>query len=430
MKQPERMRNFGRTWQFTPRDVARPTTLDELRQVVKTASRLRVFGSGHSWSDCPVTEDTLVSLDAMNRVLSVDKAAGRVTAQAGIKLKHLIAELERHGLALANLGDTAETSLGGALATGTHGTGVAHRCLADQIVSLSLVDGHGEVRHLDRDHADFPAVAVGLGCFGVVYEVTLTVVPVFQMHAVTETEPFDRVIEELDDYLRDYDHFKFWWLVPEDTVIVFKNRRTDAPRNDSDMLRWFKDEFLSVLVYQTLLVLQQFERRRLVPAVNRVLGRQIGKRFERICKSHVGFLAPTPPVHRGTEWAFDLADAKSLLREYRALLLASGHTYSFVQEIRFTRGDDFWLSPAYRRDSLWLTVYNVDSPERWEDQLRQFEAFARRHGGRPHWAKEADFDPAYLKSQWSQFEAFDALMRSYDPQRKFANRWVEQIFGS
>ncbi len=424
------IQNYGRTWSFTPGAFAAPTTTSELRRVVARATKVRVVGTRHSWSKGIVTDDTLISLDAMNRVLAVDTTALRVTVQAGIKLKDLIAELERRGLALANLGSIAEQSLAGAISTGTHGSGLAFRCLADQVQSLALVDAQGEERRLDRNHPDFDAVVVGLGCFGVVHEITLSVVPAFQMHAITDTASFDEVIENLDDYTRGYDHFKLWWLVPEDKVIVFKHRRTSACRNDSDLTRWFKDEFLSVVVYRMLLGLQRLERKRLVPAVNRVLGDQVGKRFERICKSHVGFLTPAPPVHREAEWAFDYANARAILKDYRALLLASGHTYSFIQEIRFTRADDFWLSPAHGRDSMWLSLYNIDSNTRWHDQLRRFETFARRHGGRPHWGKEATHDSRYAREHWPKLEAFVELRRAYDPDRKFVNRWVEEALGA
>jgi L-gulono-1,4-lactone dehydrogenase len=424
------IKNYGRTWSFSPKTLVTPTTTSELRRVVASAKKLRVMGTRHSWSTGIVTDDTLISLDAMNRVLAVDTARLRVTVQAGIKLKELIAELEKRGLALANLGSIAEQSLAGAISTGTHGSGLAFRCLADQVQSLSLIDGRGEERHLDRSHPDFDAVVVGLGCFGVVHEITLSVVPAFQMHAITDTASFDDVIGNIEEYTSTYDHFKLWWLVPEDTVIVFKHRRTNARRNDSDLMRWFKDELLSVVVYRALLGLQRLERKRLVPAVNRVLGGQVGKRFERICKSHVGFLTPAPPVHREAEWAFDYANAREILKGYRALFLASGHTYSFIQEIRFTRADDFWLSPGYGRDSMWLSLYNIDESTRWQDQLRRFEAFARSHGGRPHWGKEATHDPRYARAQWPKLQAFVDLTRAYDPDRKFANRWVEGALGA
>ena len=68
-----------------------------------------------------MTDGTLLSLDALDRVLDVDGTLVRV--EAGIRLKALSRELHMRGLAMPNLGDIDAQSLAGALATGTHGTG-------------------------------------------------------------------------------------------------------------------------------------------------------------------------------------------------------------------------------------------------------------------------------------------------------------------
>ena len=245
------------TGRFTPGRVAYPASVAELREIVRGAKKLRVMGARHSWSKGIVTDGTLVSLDRLDRIVDVDESATpvRATVQAGIRLKALIAGLEARGLALSNLGSIAEQSLAGALATGTHGTGLGFQCLASQVESLKLIDGRGDERTIDRTDEAFPAAAVGLGCLGVVHEVTLAVVPCFQMHAITETMRFEDVVADLDGLVRGHDHFKLWWCVPGERAIVFKNERTSAPRNDSDLMRWFKDDFLSVIVYRALVAL-------------------------------------------------------------------------------------------------------------------------------------------------------------------------------
>ncbi len=424
--------NYGETWSFAPGVVAYPASVAELQGVVRGARKLRVMGARHSWSKGIVTSGTLVSLDRMSRIEHVEETAegARVTVQAGIRLKALITGLEARGLALANLGSIHEQSLAGALATGTHGTGLGFSCLAAQVESLKLIDGRGEERTLTKTDDDFAAAVVGLGCLGVVHELTLAVVPSFQMHAITDTMSWGDLLAQLDELVRGHDHFKLWWCVPGDRVIVFKNRRTQAPRNDSDLTRWFKDELLSVAVYRALVAVASLDRKRLIPPINRFLTGVVGKRFERVCKSYVGFLTPVPPVHRETEWAFDYAGARELLARYRDHLMRSGHTFNFVQEIRFTKADPFWLSPAYGRDSIWLTVYNMDSDARWGAQVKAFEAFARENGGRPHWGKEASFDAAYLRTVVPKLDAFRERMRSYDPDGRFVNEWVAGIFGS
>lgn len=424
-----RIENYGRNFGFTPRRALTPSSVAELQQLVRSAKCLRVGGALHSWSRGVVTEDTYVSLDRLNAITRVDRDAMQVTVGAGVRLKDLVLELERLGLALANLGSIAEQSLAGAIATGTHGTGIGFKCLADQVQSLSLVDGAGEVRVVDRDHADFDAVVVGLGAFGVVHEMTLSVVPTFQMHAITETMSFDALIDNLDELVRGHDHFKFWWLVPQQQVIVFRQRRTDEPRNDSDFTRWFKDELLGKIAYRSLLGLQRFDRDRMVRLTNRIIGGAYGKRFERICKSHVAFLTPDPPVHAESEWAFDYANAVELLREYRRLLEGNGYSYSFIQEIRFTAGDEFWGSPAYHRDSIWLSHYNIDEPARWDDQLRSFLSFARANDGRPHWGKLANFDAEHLRRCHPRLDDLARVREGYDPDQRFANRWIRKVLG-
>ncbi len=421
--------NYGRNLKFRPSRAPMPTKVEELQQAMRDAGSLRVMGARHSWSGGIVTDDTLVSLDKMNRVLHVDRESLRVTAEAGIRLKDLIIELEKHGLAFANLGSIAEQSLAGAISTGTHGTGIGYQCLADQVQSISLVDGQGDIRVIDREHPDFDAVAVSFGAFGVIYEMTLSVVPSFQIHAVTELMSFDELIENLDENVRAHDHFKFWWLVPQDQVIVFRQRRTDEPRNDSKIKRWFKDEFLGKVAYRSLLSLQKVERKRMSQLSNRIIGNSYGKRYERICESHVAYLTPEPPAHAESEWAFDYKGAVELLREYRGLLASNGHAYSFIQELRFSAADDFWASPSYGRDSIWLSHYNIDEPACWDDQMRSFLSFARANGGRPHWGKHACFDAEYLRASYPRLEDFKKLRSGYDPEDRLANDWLRRVLG-
>jgi L-gulonolactone oxidase len=249
------------------------------------------------------------------------------------------------------------------------------------------------------------------------------------MHAAVDTAPLDAVIEGLDGYVRGHDHFKLWWLAPSDRAVLFLNDRTDRPRDDSDLARWVNDELLSVGLYRALVALGSVDRRRLIPPINRLLTAAAGRRRERTCESRVGFLTPVPPVHREAEWAFDYAGARDLLRAYRALMTGGDHRYSFVQEVRFTRGDDFWMSPGHGRDSIWLSMYNMDSDARWADQLARFEAFAIEHGGRPHWGKEGRLDAGYLAGQYARMGSFREVMRALDPAGKFVNAWAAEVFG-
>ena len=102
----------------TPRSRARAA-----RAIVATApARSASPAPGTRSAPASVTDGTLLSLDALDRVLDVD-GDGLVRVEAGIRLKALSRELHVRGLAMPNLGDIDAQSLAGALATGTHGTG-------------------------------------------------------------------------------------------------------------------------------------------------------------------------------------------------------------------------------------------------------------------------------------------------------------------
>jgi FAD/FMN-containing dehydrogenase len=67
------IRNFGRTWKFSPMQFARPASTEELMQVIKNAASLRPVGAKHSWSKGIVTDEVLVSLENLNKIYELDK---------------------------------------------------------------------------------------------------------------------------------------------------------------------------------------------------------------------------------------------------------------------------------------------------------------------------------------------------------------------
>jgi xylitol oxidase len=78
---------------------------------------------------------------------------------------------------LENVASFPQATIGGAIATGTHGTG-KHPILAGSVAALELVTAEGAVTHLTRGENDlFNAAAVSLGAFGVVTSVTLDILP-------------------------------------------------------------------------------------------------------------------------------------------------------------------------------------------------------------------------------------------------------------
>ncbi|HEX8803330.1 MAG TPA: FAD-binding protein, partial [Acidimicrobiales bacterium] len=197
--------NWAGNQTCAPAAVARPTSEDELVQVVKDAAtrerRVKAVGAGHSFTPIACTDGVLVDLSGYGRVLDHDAATGRVTVEAGIPLHRLSDELDARGLALENMGDIDRQTISGATQTATHGTGLRFRNISSQIAALRLVTADGSVLDLSpgSDPDRFAAACVGLGALGLVSTVTLRCVPAFRLHAVEEPVPVDDVLRDLDD---------------------------------------------------------------------------------------------------------------------------------------------------------------------------------------------------------------------------------------
>ena len=66
----------------------------------------------------------------------------------------------------------------------------------------------------------------------------------------------------------------------------------------------------------------------------------------------------------------------------------------------------------------------------YQEYFRLFESIAAGVGGRPHWGKLHTRDAAYLRGAYPRFADFARLRDELDPARRFANPYLEQVFGS
>lgn len=421
-------KNWAGNFKSRPQNYFQPHTEEELVEIIRCNDKIRFTGTGHSWSSICVTDETLVNLDLYNKVLELNTEKLQLTVQPGIKLWQLNEFLDKENLALANLGSISKQSLAGAISTGTHGSGINFQILASQIVEFKLIKANGEkiILHKERDKELFNLCVVSLGAIGVISEITLNVVPAFRLHDQTFVMKFEDTVERLDEFVNETDHFKLWWFPHVDSLVVYRYTRTPQLANDSRFRQWFMDEFLSVNMYRLFLKIGNINRE-WRKNINHTLVTKFIQPLNRIEKSYKVFNVPEPPVHRETEWGFDLKHAKELLREYKKMIDASSYRINFIQEIRFTRGDEYALSPCYGRNTIWLGAYNADN-FLWNELLSDFEQLAKQFNGRPHWGKEFNADAAYISAQYAQWNVFNNLRKEFDPTGKFANDYILELF--
>jgi L-gulonolactone oxidase len=417
--------NWSGSQRCRPARFALPRTRAELAQaIVAGPGPVRVVGAGHSFNAGAVTEGTLISLDALARVLDADAASGLVRVEAGIRLHALARELHGRGLAMSNLGDIDAQSLAGAISTGTHGTGTRHPIISGQVEAIELVLADGSERTISGGD-ELRAARVSVGALGVIAAVTLRCVPAFRMRNLDRPEPLEAVLDGLQERADAHDHFEFWTFPHADVALTRTHEPTDAPPTQRGRAATYVSDTL--MDNHAFRVVNELARRfpRAIPRLNRFASAAASKR-ERVGWSHAIFASQRLVRFEEMEYAVPRADAVEALRAAREVL--ERHPVSFPIELRFTAADDTFLSPAYERDVAYIAVH-VFRGMAFEPPFREVEAAMTQFGGRPAWGKRSWLSAAELAPRFPRWDDFQALRAELDPEGRFANAWLRHVLG-
>lgn len=424
-------RNWARNQQCAPARVEHPAGAAALADVVRSASQVKVVGSGHSFTGIAVVPDggVQVVLDRHSSLLSVDRSTGRVTAQAGMTLLALNRALSKVGLALPNLGDIAYQTIAGAVSTATHGTGIGFGGIATQVVGLELVAADGSVVRCSADEEPevFACARVGLGALGVLSAVTLQCVPAFRLHAVEEPMRLGSVLGELDRHVGENDHFELFYVPHTDWALTKRNNRTDAPVGGMPRWKWVRDKVLMENVAFGGVVRIGRRWPSLIPRLATAL--PSSGRTEYVKPSHDVFASPRWVRFYEMEYSVPREAGAECLQRVRSLIDSSGWRISFPIEVRFTAGDDIPLSTAYGGERCYIAVHVYRGMEH-EPYFRGVESIMRSVGGRPHWGKLHYRSAEDLEPVYPEWERFQAVRRKLDPAGKFANVYLDRVLGS
>ena len=398
---------------FGAASTSRPRSVDELRDVVARADRVRVLGSGHSFSDIADTSGVLVSLDDLPPVFEVAADRRGVRVGAATRLAELAAALHREGLALHTMPSLPHISIAGAVLTATHGSGDRSGSLASAVRAVEFVRADGALELVSDDVA---GQVVALGALGVVTALELDVVPAYQVEQVVhESLPWPAFADHLDEVFGSgysVSAFTDW----RDRLDVWVKRRVGDSAADpaSDLARFGA-----------------------VPADgprHPILGQPpencttqlgaVGPWHERLPHFRAGFV-PSVGAELQSEFFVAREHARAALLRLRALVDVVTPVLQ-VSEIRTIDADDRWLSPFHQRASVGFHfTWTPDADgvraavARIEQELAPFDA-------RPHWGKVFLASPERSYPRWPDFRA---LVAAADPTGKFRNAWLDRLFG-
>jgi len=306
-------------------------------------------------------------------------------------------------------------SVGGAVATATHGSGDGNGNLATAVAGLELIPAGGETLVASRGDPDFDGLVVGLGALGAVTRVTLDVEPAYQVRQrAFEGLAWAGLFEHLDEVTAaGYSVSLFTRWGEEIEQVWVKSRVTDEPEQ-------LRDDLFGA-------VPATVDRHPIVELDPVNCTRQLGVPgpwWDRLPHFRMGF-TPSSGEELQSEYHLPRRHAVAALRALRALAGVVRPALQ-VTELRTVAADRLWMSPQYGRDTL--SVHFTWQPD-WAAVRRalvEIEAALAPFGARPHWGKVFLADAAAIAPLYERLGDFRRLVGRLDPGGVFANDWLRR----
>lgn len=407
------MQNWGGNVTFTAGALIDASSVGEVQRAVAAGGRVRAIGTRHSFNELADTDGTLVSVLDLPADFELDERAGTVSFAAGTRYGAVAAYLVERGLALHNTGSLPHISVAGAIATGTHGSGLGNGNLATAVRALELVGADGDVRRIAVGDDDFAGSVVALGAIGIVTRVTLAVQPSYLIRQdVYEHLPWEVLLADVDAVVG-----------AAYSVSVFLDWRGDTLRQV-----WLKRRVAS-----------EDE-----PVPDRMFG---APRNASATASIISPIDNTTPLGVARPWAFTLPhfrlDATPsagdeiqseyfVPREHAADALRAVRREApafaplvLISELRTIAADDLWLSPANGRDSLAIHFTWRNDIAAVLGVLPAIERALAPFSPRPHWAKVHTMAPQTVLATYPDLGRMRDLIARCDPQGVFGSRYLD-----
>jgi L-gulono-1,4-lactone dehydrogenase len=425
--------NWAGDQRCRPARVLRPGSREELAEAITAAAavgqKVRVAGSGHSFTEAALTEGTMIRLERLSGVLDADPGSGLVKVAGGTVLADLNQQLAALGLAMENLGDIDRQTVAGAISTGTHGTGARLRNISAQVEGLELVLADGTVRHLNAgtDPELLRAARVGVGALGAISAVTLRCVPAFDLLRVDAPHPREEVLDSFEQRADAHEHFELFTFPYSDLALVLeRNRQEGPPRPRRRGAAFLNDVVLENWALE-LLAATGKAIPRAIPALSRLAGRlasgsRTSDRSDRV------FANERRVRFTEMEYGVPREHGPEAARRVVEWVRSNEYPVFFPIEMRVAAGDDAVLSPSHERDTAYIAVHQYRGME-WRPYFEAVEEIMDEYGGRPHWGKRHFQTAATLAPRYPAWEEFQRARDTLDPGRTFANEYTDRVLG-
>ena len=350
---------------------------------------LRAVGAGHSHQDLVGNDGVIVDLVGLAGVINAD--ADSAWVWGGSRIHTLGLALQQHGLALPNQGDIDRQTITGATATGTHGTGTTLSNLSSRVVGAQIALADGHLVTCTRTADDplmrelWQASRLHLGALGIVTRLQLALVPSYRLQERSWQAPLLDTLDNLQPLVDDNRHCEFFWYPHTDTAQV----KVINPTED-DPVYPLGDE-----------------------------GERCGWNFE-VLPNH------RPHLHTEMEYSVPADRGPECMRAIKELLDKKFAEVRWPVEYRTLATDDVWLSTAYERPTVTISVHQaIDEPD--EPYYRACEEIFLEFEGKPHWGKVNYLSGEQLAAMHTRWDDWWRVRDRVDPNGVFLNPYMQNI---
>ncbi|MCZ6504050.1 MAG: FAD-binding protein [Gammaproteobacteria bacterium] len=448
--------NWGKTQTCRPALTFYPQSRADLVSIVNRArdngKRVRVVGQGYSWSPLVPTDDYLVDVSNLNRVISIDSEKRLAVFETGVTVGQLDKALRKHNMAIPSNVLSTSFSYGGVVSTGSHGHGWDCQTVSDYVEALIVVLASGDiVRFSEVTHGKdvMNAVRISLGTLGIILEIWLRVEPIFNLEMVERKVGIDVVedVSQLKTLVENSDYFSMFWVPLSSGLWLMEWNKTDKeakrrPRSAdiSDFFgacmgnlqgkilrRWptLTGKFMRLIFDKYVPKYKQEIRDvsdathyrtavTLIPSHNLSFAVKLDEEFENVKKVLFAVLDNVRAKEERKEFPLNLMVQVYFLKSSQALLSPSfggdDEHYFYIELLSYRGTDGF--------DSFMKEI---------SDELTSMPELQTR----PHWAKRfLDVPGARLKIReaWGEnLNQFSKIRDKLDPAKMFLNEYLEDL---
>ncbi len=459
-----------------------PQNIYEVEDIIKMAhfnnQKVKPIGASHSATDIMCGDGIVVPMENLNKVIGIQdlNAHKVVETETGITVFALSEWLHERGYALAGQPHMGfrDVTIGGSIATASHGSTTKHTGVISNIVeAIEFIDGKGQKHYLDRKTAnplEFRALSASLGLLGIVTKVKLRIQKQFNL-AVSVTYHHENEIlkDGIINQVENCDYGQLNWFPGTRKFMKTCGVRTSKQAHigaDNELL---KPKIPKFIINPFKKILQRGAcNNRIMCLVERVRywqfkiqppivrknsrGKKKNKKFvigpsHKMVSSHLiaeqdGFFQMDWEIAVPASRAQAAMEAikKHVVKNRTCLPLVGvfirfapsesktliGHTYADGKDWKEGEPAVFFEMPVYVPVGLTDNKFN-----QYESEFKEFASMLiKDFSGRPHWGKNRQwaFDLAIESKRYeNNLKQFKDVMNKYDPAGIFENRFSKSI---